>query len=250
MHELVSSIVVFFLSPLNWVVILIIIQFMVRSVRAKKTYKLSALIIFILFSNQWLLDAYAHFWNPAPRDVTADKPYSCAIVLGGFGSPDEKGNGYFNIASDRFIEAVKLYKLGKIQHILISGGNGKDTDKDFTEGAWAKEQMKIMGISGTVIFYEDRSDNTAGNASNTKRILDSALLPPPYLLITSASHVPRASLIFKNAGIPVVGYPCNYIEDRERFSFRGIIPKPENLFAWHVYLKETAAYIFYYLKGK
>jgi uncharacterized SAM-binding protein YcdF (DUF218 family) len=250
MHELASGIMAFILSPFNWILILIIISFIIHSPRIKKTCNLSAFIIFILFSNQWLIGAYARLWNPRPIDVIGGKPYSCGIVLGGFGSPDENGNGYFNVGADRFIQALKLYKLGEIQHILISGGNGKDMDKNFKEGKWAKEQMMIMGVPANAILFEDFSDNTAENATYTKRILDSTLLQPPFLLITSDYHIPRATQIFKNAGITVVGYPCNYMEGRERFTFWGIIPKPENLFVWNIYLKETAGYFYYYLKGK
>jgi uncharacterized SAM-binding protein YcdF (DUF218 family) len=254
MHELASTLAAFLLSPFNWMLALMVAPFIVKSARSKKICLLSALSIFILFSNQWILNAYAKIWNPKPtditKDLTIDKPYSCGIVLGGFGSPDENGDGYFNVGSDRFIQAVELYRLGKVQHILISGGNGKDMDKDFKEGKWAKEQMEIMGVPGSAIFYEDVSDNTADNAANSKRILDSAALPPPYLLITSAFHVPRAAQIFRNAGIPIIEYPSNYMEGRDGFKFWGFIPKPKNMFAWNDYLKETVGYVFYYLKGK
>jgi uncharacterized SAM-binding protein YcdF (DUF218 family) len=250
MHELASGIMAFILSPFNWILILIIISFIVPTPRIKKSCRLSALIIFILFSNQWLISAYARLWNPRSINVITNRSYSCGIVLGGFGSPDENGDGYFNVGADRFIQALKLYKLGKIQHILISGGNGKDMDRNFKEGKWAKQQMMIMGVPANAIFCEDFSDNTAENATYTKRILDSALLQPPFLLITSDYHIPRATQIFKNVGITVVGYPCNYMEGRERFTFWGIIPKPENLFVWNIYLKETAGYFYYYLKGE
>jgi uncharacterized SAM-binding protein YcdF (DUF218 family) len=249
MHVLASALLGFLLSPVNWILVLVVMAFIFKNPRVKKTCRLSALIIFIVFTNQWLFNAYARFWNPKPHDVTADKPYSCGIVLGGFGSADENGNGYFNIGADRFIQAIKLYKLGKIKYILISGGNDKEIDTGFEEGAWAKEQMEMIGIPADSIFYEDLSNNTADNAFNAKRILDSVALKPPYLLITSAFHIPRATRIFENAGIPVVGYPCNYLDGMDKYHFWGFIPKPENLFAWNVYLRETAGYFFYYLKG-
>jgi vancomycin permeability regulator SanA len=51
--------------------------------------------------------------------------------LGGFASPDENNQGYFNQSSDRFIQTLKLYQTHTIQHILISGGNGKKKAKHF-----------------------------------------------------------------------------------------------------------------------
>ena len=248
MHVLAAALAGLFLSPLNWIIILVVIQFFVNP-RAKKMCWLFVLFIFIVFGNQWLLNRYARMWNAKQRDITNDKPYNCAIVLGGFGSPDENGNGYFNSSADRFIQAVKLYKMGKVKHIIISGGNGKDSYHGFGEGKWAKEQMEIFGIPGDSVLYEDNSDNTVDNAANVKRILDSNSLQPPYLLITSAAHIHRAAQVFKNAGIPVTEYPCNYEEGMGNFVLPDIIPDSKTLVNWNEYLKETAGYYAYRVKG-
>ncbi len=250
MHALASAITPYFLSPLNWILIFIVVRFFIKRPKGKRICKIAIVFIFIVFSNSWLLNAYAKFWQPAPRDVSKDKPYSCGILLGGFASPDENGTGYFNNSSERFLQAVKLYKEGKILSILISGGNGKDVDKKFSEGEWAKNEMLKMGIPDSAVIYEDKSDNTADNALNTKRLLDSASLHPPYLLITTASHIPRATLIFKTAGIPTVDFPCNYLAGRSGYSFFEIIPNPSVLLVWNFYIKETAGYCAYLLKEK
>jgi uncharacterized SAM-binding protein YcdF (DUF218 family) len=206
------------------------------------------LCIFILFSNKWLLDWYAKKWQPAPPSTNRNITYSCGIVPGGFASPDADGDGYFNATADRFIQAEKLYKLGIIKRLLISGGNGKVNNKNFREGAWVKGELTIMGIPDSAIFVEDRSNDTFDNAVYAKQILDSLQLNSPYLLITSASHVPRASLIFKNAGITTIAYPCNYVDGRSSLSFSSIVPQPSVLLGWEIYLKETAGYLWYKLK--
>jgi uncharacterized SAM-binding protein YcdF (DUF218 family) len=250
MHQIASNLLSLFLSPLNWIIILIIAQYFYRSPRAKKICRLSALAVFLLFTNIWLVTLYANWWQPKPRDVSKDSTYSCAILLGGFASPDPNNNGYFNATADRFIQAVKLYKQQKIQHILISGGNGKLSNKDFSEAAWVHGELNSFGVPDSAILFEDRSNNTADNAANTKKLLDSAQLKPPYLLITSAHHIPRATLIFKNAGINTVAYPCCYVAGNDGYHLNGIIPSPEVLFRWGNYLKETAGYLIYKVKGK
>jgi uncharacterized SAM-binding protein YcdF (DUF218 family) len=250
MHHLASSILSFFLSPFNWIIILIIAAYFFRKAALKKFCRIMALFIFVVFGNQWFLNWYAKEWQPAPVGINTKVKYSCGIVPGGFASPDDDGNGYFNNTADRFIQAEKLYKLGIIKHILISGGNGKFTDKNFREGAWAKTELSTMGIPDSVIFVEDRSNDTFDNAVYAKQILDSLKLSPPYLLITSAHHIPRASLVFKNAGVITVPFPCNYIAGRSSFSFSSIIPTPSALSVWDYYLKETAGYLWYYFKKK
>lgn len=61
-----------------------------------------------------------------------------------------------NSTADRFIQAVKLYRLGIIKHILVSGGNGKTDDNHFREGAWVKGELKTFGVPDSSIFVEDR----------------------------------------------------------------------------------------------
>ncbi|UEG50897.1 YdcF family protein [Ferruginibacter lapsinanis] len=249
MHLIASTIIGFFISPINWIILLTILSFYLKSVKVKKICRLTALGLFLVFSNIWLLTAYAKFWQPAPRDVSKDSSYSCGILLGGFASPDENEKGYFNGSSDRFIQTVKLYKLGKIKHIFINGGNGKINVKNFNEGEWVKGELNAMGIPDTAILYEDKSANTTENAINSKKILDSAKLAPPYLLITSAFHVPRASLLFNKAGVNTVAFPCSYGAGRENYRASGILPQPEVLIRWDFYIKETVGYLIYKIKG-
>lgn len=251
MHQIASWILSFMLSPANWIIGLIILQYFIKNAGLQKKCRLLAAGIFLLFSNAWLLNSYARYWQPAPGPVPADTAYSCGILLGGFGSPDAYDHsGYFNASADRFIQAVKLYKLGKIRHILISGGNGKRNVQDFNEGEWTRGELKAMGIPAEVILFEDRSKNTGDNAANTKKILEAANLQPPYLLITSAFHMPRASLIYAQAGIPTVAYPCNYGTGRSKFSVGDLVPDAGVLGGWEPFLKETVSYWLYRLKGK
>ncbi|MEO6452573.1 MAG: YdcF family protein [Ginsengibacter sp.] len=248
MHQFASSVLAFLLSPLNWIIILLIAGYFLRKALIRKICKIIALCIFLLFSNGWLLDWYAKKWQPSSIDISPGNVYSCGIVPGGFASPDADGNGYFNATADRFIQAVKLFKLGRIKHILICGGNGKTIKKIFREGEWVKSELIIMGIPDSVIFVEDKSNNTYDNAIYAKQILDSVQLSPPYLLITSAHHVPRALLLFKTAGIITVPFPGNYIAGRGNVSLFSLLPNLGVLLNWNLYLKETAGYFWYKLQ--
>lgn len=248
MHQFASAVLSFFLSPWNWILILLIAAWIFKKRSVKRFCIIFSVCLIIVFGNPALLNWYAKMWQPAPVAVNSLPAYSCGIVPGGFASPDEEGSGYFNSTADRFIQAVKLYRLGKVKHLLISGGNGKTDDQNFREAAWVKKELLTFGVPDSVIFVEDRSDNTQENAANSKIILDSLHLPPPFLLITSAFHIPRAALVFRKAGVPVNIFPCNYTIGRGSFSFWDLIPNPSVISGWNPYLKETAGYWWYKLK--
>lgn len=243
MHELASTVASLVLSPLNWLVLFLVLAIIIKKKKLKRVSIILAIVTFILFGSPWLLNWYARAWQPAPITAGSLPEYSCGIVPGGFGSPDANGEGYFNATADRFIQAVKLYKLGKVKHLLISGGNGKTDDKNFREAAWAKNELNTFGIPDSVIFVEDRSNNTKENAANSKAILDSLHFQPPFLLITSAFHIPRAALVFRKAGVPVDIFPCSYLDGRGPVSFADFIPNPKTISGWNLYLKETVGYL-------
>lgn len=243
MRELASTIAAIILSPLNWFILFLVLAAIIKRRKLKRIAFIPAILTFIAFGSPALLNLFARKWQPAPVVLPQNTSYSFAIVPGGFASPDEKGNGYFNSSSDRFIQAVRLFKSGKVTHLLIAGGNGKRNDASFREAAWVKKQLMEVGIPDSVIFIEDRSNNTKENAINSKAILDSVHLPPPYVLITSALHMRRAKFLFEKAGLPVVPFPCNYTDGRGPISFSDFIPNPKTMCAWDLYLKEAVGVI-------
>lgn len=245
MHQLASYISAFILSPVHWILLFVIAGFLIRHKRIRKACRIIALLIFILFSNPLLMSWLANKWQTPRGVINPSKKYSCGIVLGGFASLDADESPYFNGAADRFIQVLKLYKVGEIQHILISGGNSKTENASFGEAAWVKNELRVMGVPDSVILIEDRSNNTLDNARNSKVLLDSKHLQPPYLLITSAYHIPRASLLFSKAGVTTEPFACNYSGAFKGFSFSMLLPQLSVLNDWEGYLKEVVGYWWY-----
>lgn len=227
-------------SPLTWLLILLLVALLTRR-RLKKWAITLAIVVFVIFSSPALYNMYAKWYQPGPVKLMAKQHFDFGIVTGGFGSVDDNGDGYFNSSADRFLQTVRLYKKGVIKNILISGGNSKKNDEGFREAAWARQQMIDFGVPASVIFTEDRSDNTRDNADNSKRVLDSLRAEGPYVLITSAFHMPRAEKLYRHAGLDIVPFPCNYTEGRGPVSAGDFIPSPGLLSSWKKYIKETVA---------
>lgn len=225
-------------SPINYILLLMVVGLLSKRKLRKRICFGLALAGFLIFSSPALFNAYSRWYQPRPVTLPANSHYNFGIVAGGFGSVDAEGDGYFNSAADRFLQAVRLYKTGVIDHILISGGNSRDNDKQFREGSWARQQMIQFGVPDSVIFVEDRSAGTRENAINSKKILDSLNAQGPFVLISSAFHIPRATKHFEQTGMTIIAYPCNYTEGRGPFKPSDLIPSFNTLLSWPRYVKE------------
>lgn len=245
MFFFLSKILIYFLAPVIWIIIFFIIGLIIKRTRVKRIFFSISLILFLIFSNQFLLNHFAKMWDVKQTTLHTDAKYSAAIVLGGYSSEDAEQDGYFNIAADRFIEAIKLKTEGKVTHLLISGGSGKLYPTDFRESDWVLTQLKDLKIPDSSILVENRSRNSYENALFSKNILDSVMLKPPYILVTSAYHMRRAQYIYKQKGLDVIPYPCNYIAGRSKTSFTDFIPSAGTLSDWEIYIKEMVGYAMY-----
>jgi uncharacterized SAM-binding protein YcdF (DUF218 family) len=249
MYAAFSAIFGFFISPLNWVLALMLVSLLSKGAKRKKRMLLAALIILGFFSNTFLLEMYARAWNVEPAPLAKGKTYSAAIVLGGFTSENRDGAGFFNGRAARLIEVMRLKSTGKVASILISGGNGLPGN-GFTEAGYVHQTLREMNFPDSVIFAEGESTNTVTNAKFSKQILNAKHLEPPYILVTSAFHMRRSMYIFKKNGMDVIPYPCDYIGGNNKMTFSDyIVPNVNALYDWSYYLKEFFGLMMAHIKA-
>jgi uncharacterized SAM-binding protein YcdF (DUF218 family) len=167
---------------------------------------------------------------------------STGILLGGLASYDQwlKKN-FFREASDRFIQTARLYETGKINKILVTGGNAIFVaDSTYSEADFLRNSFRELKIPDSALIIETKSRNTIENATFSDRIMKEKKLESPAILITSAIHMPRAVRIFRKAGIEVIPFPSNYLitdEDTE-LKLKNMIPSANTLNKWGALLKE------------
>lgn len=239
MFFLLSKILYFLICPISWLAGLLIAALITKKAGLRKRLLIISVVVLWIFSNPFFLDEFAKQWDISSGPIKPDATYSCAIVLGGFSSGDDAGNGYFNGAADRFIQGLKLKTTGKVSHLLISGGNGNLVPGKFREAAWVKTQLKEFNVPDSAILIESNSRNTIENAAYSRDLLQRSHLQPPYLLVTSAFHMRRSLGIFKHAKIDVIPYTCDYDAGRADFSFTRLFPDAATLSEWNVYIKEV-----------
>ena len=235
------------IAPSNWLIILFIWWIFSKSAIIKKRLAISITILVIFFGNEVILNKLAIAWQLKPVKLTGT--YDAGILLGGIGSFDKFGNGYMNDASDRLIATCALYHSGSIKKIVISAGNiDKNKPK---EAIFLSTKVAGMGIPDSDILVESSSRTTFENAIFCKRKIDSSGLKPPYVLVTSALHIPRAVHAFQKAGLQVVPYPCNYKFFEKNFQLSDyLFPKLYIINDWGYLMKEVVGLAGYRLFGK
>ena len=249
MFFIISKILIYLLNPIVWIIVGLSLALFISRPKIKRKAFLMSFILLVILSNPFLLNQYAKHWDIAGTGIDQNQVYSCAIVLGGFSSEDEKGEGFFNGSSDRFIQALKLKTTGKVSHLLVTGGNSKVIPGHFRESLWVRSQLKLLNVPDSSILVESTSRNTLENALFSKRELERKHLNPPYLLITSGFHMRRSLYTFQKAGIQVLPYSSNFIAGKNRITIDEFVPQAEVLSKWGVYLKELIGFGIYYVKG-
>jgi uncharacterized SAM-binding protein YcdF (DUF218 family) len=250
MFFILSKLLLFSLSPFNWMIIILLIAiFFTKKAQQKKRLYATVIILFFVFSNKFLFNRIMMQWQPAP--VTLHLSYSAGIVLGGFTSFDKYGGGFFGGSADRFIQTERLYRQHTIQKIIISGGTGTLDQSRPREASFVRNEFIKQGVPAEDIFYEDRSRNTGENAIESKKLLDSLHINGPIVLITSAVHMRRSEHIFKSTGIDAVEFPCDYNETDLKFTPEEyFMPDLETLVHWQRLLKEVVGLVVFDITKK
>jgi uncharacterized SAM-binding protein YcdF (DUF218 family) len=151
------------------------------------------------FSN-WFSSQLEAQYPPPPLETL---PQADTVVLlgGALGQPlPPRTTSDLSEASDRIIQAWRLYRMGKAPRILISGGNLPWQAAAVPEAELIAELLVELGVPREALVLETASRNTRENA------LNSAALFARHgwltgLLVTSGAHMPRALGAFRKAGL-------------------------------------------------
>lgn len=142
-----------------------------------------------------------------------DRPVAGVILLGGAVDThvsSDRNTLAMNEAGERLTATVDLSRRYPDARIFLSGGaNHLHGHNNLTESRVAHDILVMLGVRPERIEMEERSRTTCENA-----IESTASIQPKagelWLLVTSASHMPRALACFRAAGFPVTAYPVDF----------------------------------------
>jgi uncharacterized SAM-binding protein YcdF (DUF218 family) len=146
-----------------------------------------------------------------PWDASRGAPDGI-VVLGGAISPDisvARGVIALNGAAERVTVTAELAHRYPNARIIFTGGTSSLDPTATLEAPLAVKEFEALGVAHERITAEEQSRNTVENAVFSRLLAD----PKPgerWLLVTSASHMPRAIAAFRAAGFAVEAYPVNW----------------------------------------
>lgn len=173
------------------------------------------------------------------------------IVLGGAvdqNLTEARGIPALNGAAERMTELVVLARRYPEARLVFTGGQGSLVHGALSEADVARALWTAMGVPESRVLYEDQARNTFQNAVLTRALVQ----PKPgetWLLVTSASHMPRSVGVFRRAGWPVVPWPVNYRTGRG-FAALYDAPFPERIGQFEVALREWIGLVAYRLMDR
>ena len=128
------------------------------------------------------------------------------VVLGG----GSNSNSKFPVTSQlcasslsRLIEGIRIHKLLPKSKLVLSGGVVFDPVPISKTMASVAE---IMGIEGNKLILEEISKDTKDQARLIYKIVEDER----FILVTSASHMPRSMALFQKLGMKPIPAPTDY----------------------------------------
>ena len=148
---------------------------------------------------------------PQPQALPAD--IGGIIALGGAIDPYlSRARHQLSVGGsiERVLFLRKLAQDYPAAQLVYTGGSGNLFDQNAKEADYFQTFANLIGWPADRVILEGRSRNTFENATFSKALV-TVTPDKPWILITSARHMPRAVGIFRSQGWPVIPYPVDYV---------------------------------------
>lgn len=181
---------------------------------------------------------------PTWRD---EKRVQYVVVLGGgyTWNPNwAPSSNLINNSLPRLTEGIRLWYENPGSKLIFTGAAAKTNPVSTAEaGARVAESL---GIPPSEIIVLDKPKDTEEEAAAVKEAIGDA----PFLLVTSASHLPRAMIFFRRAGLTPLPAPANQLAIESPLNpWERAIPSPVWLMHSDRVGYETLGRIWQWLKG-
>ena len=219
-----------FVLPIMLVIIVILIGLIQNK---KKLIYIAIGVLYILstpiFSNNFfkLVEGSGH--NDYRKPISAIDSADAIVVLSGMLEINEVGDStYIEWGDpDRFFGGIALFKAGKAQKLVFTGGKMPWDKEKKTEGVVLKEYAISNGIPSEKILVTKDVENTADEAEAVKELISPS---KRIILVTSAYYMYRAKRLFEKQGFIVIPLKVDFkASGNNQVTFMDFLPSAINL---------------------
>ena len=186
--------------------------------------------------------------NEYRKPISTIDSADAIVVLSGMLEINEVGDStYIEWGDpDRFFGGLDLFKAGKANKLVFTGGKMPWDNVQKTEGEVLKEFAIKTGIPQENILITKDVENTADEAKAVRELIGSE---KKIILVTSAFHMYRAKKLFEKQGFNVVPYNVDFKTSRfKELKIMDFLPSAENLKDTEIGIRELIGRIFYFIK--
>ncbi len=109
----------------------------------------------------------------------------------------------------RLVEGIRVYRKNPGSKIILSGGAVFDA---VPEAKTLADAAQALGMKGDDIIMESDSRDTKDQARFIKKIVGGNR----FVLVTSASHMPRAMALFRKLGMDPIPAPAGHLAKKSK----------------------------------
>jgi uncharacterized SAM-binding protein YcdF (DUF218 family) len=215
---ILSKILGLLTEPLTWVTGLLVAGLLMQRAKPVSARRLQWSALAVLLAVGWLplpnwlsQQLEGRYAEIAPQ---ADlRGYVGVIVLGGATESGQVQQAHVQPllkgAAERMTAPVAMLRRNPHLQLVYTGGEGSLFGSGPSEADRARVFFDSMGLPPDRVQYESASRNTFENAVLTAK-MPGIDITQRWLLVTSASHMPRSVATFTKAGWNVTAYPVDF----------------------------------------
>ncbi|MGF1762094.1 envelope biogenesis factor ElyC [Aliivibrio kagoshimensis] len=211
---------------------LLLLWFTQRKTMASCLLSLSILGLFVLSFQPFSTSMLKPLEREFPTFLPTDEPIEYIMVLGNGHVVDDEISPVSELsraALMRLVEAIRIYRMYPGARLILSGYDGGSSVSH------ARMMAKValsLGVTKQSIVLLETARDTWEEARQAAVFVQNSRM----VLVTSASHMPRAMYEFRSAGIEPIPAPTNYLA-------HSAINQPwERYFPKALYLEQSERY--------
>ena len=201
-------------------------------IQKKTRFSAFGILILTIFSSpffaDWMIKMAEQPYRPI--DINSLKKSDFVVVLSG----DFK----------RFEAAVEILQSGKADKIIVTSGKTPWEKKELSDGQYYISIAHEYGIALSNIIITSSVQNTEQEAKEVSRLIPTEAT---LTLVTSATHMTRAMMLFKNYGFDLTAYPIKFFKGH-KISPMKFIPSSTALHRSSGIYREFQGRLFYLAK--